>query len=118
VVVQDNSSRSEIRVAHTLLLQPLSVTLGPGILGNIFDGIQRPLKQIAIESGDVFIPRGVNVAPLSIVTPWEFHPRNFKVCSVLLFPSLLPRHTSSLLTGWRPDYRGRHLWHCARELPH
>jgi V-type H+-transporting ATPase subunit A len=32
-------------------LQPLSVELGPGIMGNIFDGIQRPLKAIAQQSG-------------------------------------------------------------------
>jgi len=44
--------------------QPLSVDLGPGILANIFDGIQRPLKAIADVSGDVFIPRGVNVPSL------------------------------------------------------
>lgn len=59
--------------------KPLSVELGPGILGNIFDGIQRPLKTIAVQSGDVFIPRGVNVPALDIVKTWEFHPRNFKV---------------------------------------
>ncbi|WZZ67098.1 hypothetical protein YC2023_078468 [Brassica napus] len=34
--------------------KPLSVELGPGILGNIFDGIQRPLKTIAKRSGDVY----------------------------------------------------------------
>ncbi|KAI4971161.1 hypothetical protein ZWY2020_002075 [Hordeum vulgare] len=39
--------------------KPLSCELGPGILGKIFDGIQRPLKTIAIKSGDVYIPRGV-----------------------------------------------------------
>ncbi|KAE8771201.1 vacuolar proton-ATPase [Hordeum vulgare] len=39
--------------------KPLSCELGPGILGNIFDGIQRPMKTIAIKSGDVYIPRGV-----------------------------------------------------------
>ncbi|KAL3511526.1 hypothetical protein ACH5RR_024243 [Cinchona calisaya] len=39
--------------------KPLSVELGPGILGNIFDGIQRPLKTIAKRSGDVCpSPRG------------------------------------------------------------
>lgn len=37
--------------------KPLSVELGPGLLTTIFDGIQRPLKAIAIDSGDVFIPR-------------------------------------------------------------
>jgi len=59
--------------------KPLSVELGPGILGNIFDGIQRPLKAIAQLSGDVFIPRGVNVPALDIKKPWEFCPTGFKV---------------------------------------
>jgi V-type H+-transporting ATPase subunit A len=59
--------------------KPLSVELGPGLLGNIYDGIQRPLKQIAIESGDVFIPRGVNVPALLPTKTFEFRPTNFKV---------------------------------------
>lgn len=60
-------------------MQPLSVELGPGILTNIFDGIQRPLKAIAILSGDCFIPRGVNVPALDHKKAWEFHPGPFKV---------------------------------------
>lgn len=59
--------------------KPLCVELGPGILGNIFDGIQRPLKAIAQQSGDVFIPRGVACPALDIVKQWEFHPKGFKV---------------------------------------
>lgn len=42
---------------------PMSVTLGPGILTNIFDGIERPLKALENESG-VFIGQGSNVLPL------------------------------------------------------
>lgn len=60
---------------------PLSVELGPGIMENIFDGIQRPLKAIAEVSGDCFIPRGVNVPSLDIVKTWEFNPTGFKVGS-------------------------------------
>ncbi|WVZ25503.1 hypothetical protein V8G54_004047 [Vigna mungo] len=55
--------------------KPLSVELGPGILGNIFDGIQRPLKTIAKRSGDVYIPRGVSVPALDKDTLWEFQPK-------------------------------------------
>jgi hypothetical protein len=62
-------------------LQPLSVELGPGILGNIFDGIQRPLKAIALESGDCFIPRGVAVPALNASKLWEFNPTGFKASS-------------------------------------
>ena len=41
----------------------VSVTLAPGILNNIFDGIERPLERIA-ESGGAFITRGVSVDEL------------------------------------------------------
>uniref|UniRef100_A0A7S0KY61 H(+)-transporting two-sector ATPase n=1 Tax=Micromonas pusilla TaxID=38833 RepID=A0A7S0KY61_MICPS len=55
--------------------QPLSVDLGPGVMGNIFDGIQRPLKTIADVCGDCFIPRGINVPALDLKHAWEFnHP--------------------------------------------
>lgn len=59
--------------------KPLSVELGPGILGNIFDGIQRPLETIAKTSGDCFIPRGVNVPALDPKATWEFVPTSYKV---------------------------------------
>nr|QKY15285.1 vacuolar proton-ATPase (VHA) [Polytomella parva] len=59
--------------------KPLSVELGPGIMTNIFDGIQRPLKAIAKHSGDVFIPRGVAVPALDPSSNWEFRPTSFKV---------------------------------------
>lgn len=59
--------------------KPLSVELGPGIMGNIFDGIQRPLKAIAQQSGDVFIPRGVAVPALDQSIAWEFAPTGSKV---------------------------------------
>lgn len=71
-------------------MQPLSVELGPGILNNIFDGIQRPLKQIAVASGDVFIPRGVSCPALDQSINWEFHPTGFKVREGAL-PTAVPR---------------------------
>lgn len=54
--------------------KPLSVALGPGIMEQIFDGIQRPLESIGKTTGDVFIPRGVDVAPLDEKRMWEFTP--------------------------------------------
>jgi V-type H+-transporting ATPase subunit A len=51
---------------------PLCVELGPGIMDNIFDGIQRPLKDIADVVGDVFIPRGVNVPNLDREKKWDY----------------------------------------------
>ena len=59
---------------------PLSVELGPGILTTIFDGIQRPLETIAHNEKSVFIPRGVEVAPLDAVKSWHYKPnRKVKV---------------------------------------
>lgn len=49
---------------------PISVTLGPGILRNIFDGIERPLKAIAETSG-AFIATGSDVAPLDEEALWD-----------------------------------------------
>lgn len=50
--------------------QPMTVTLGPGILDNIFDGIQRPLKDIEKASG-AFIKRGVSVNALDKTKLWD-----------------------------------------------
>lgn len=58
--------------------QPLSVELGPGIMDSIFDGIQRPLDDIAEMSKDVFIPRGVDIASLNTSKLWQFTPCSFK----------------------------------------
>ena len=50
----------------------ISVTLAPGILNNIFDGIERPLERIA-ESGGAFITRGVSVDALDRKKLWDTH---------------------------------------------
>ena len=52
---------------------PLSVLLGPGLIGNIYDGIQRPLPGIAAQSG-AWIRRGEKVAPLDLARRWPFVP--------------------------------------------
>lgn len=49
---------------------PLSLTLGPGMLSNIFDGIQRPLKKIQSLSAD-FIPEGIGLLSLDEEKEWE-----------------------------------------------
>ena len=49
---------------------PLCATLGPGILTNIFDGIQRPLGEIAKDSG-AFIPEGSDVPSLDLERRWK-----------------------------------------------
>ncbi|MCR5609499.1 MAG: V-type ATP synthase subunit A [Lachnospiraceae bacterium] len=50
----------------------ISVTLAPGIISNIFDGIERPLKEIAKKSG-AFITRGVSVDSLDTEKLWDVH---------------------------------------------
>ena len=53
--------------------EPLSVELGPGLIGNIFDGIQRPLDEIMKISGNS-LHRGVEVFPLKRDKLWNFVP--------------------------------------------
>jgi len=53
--------------------EPLSVELGPGLLTNIYDGIQRPLPDIVKKTGD-FIARGVEVPALDRTKKWDFKP--------------------------------------------
>jgi V/A-type H+-transporting ATPase subunit A len=52
--------------------EPISVTLGPGLLTNIFDGIQRPLNKIYEKDGK-FIKAGTNVDTLDYDKEWEVH---------------------------------------------
>lgn len=49
---------------------PMSVTLAPGILGNIFDGIERPLKDVEKISG-AFIDKGINIPAVSETKKWQ-----------------------------------------------
>jgi V-type H+-transporting ATPase subunit A len=58
--------------------KPLALELGPGILNNIFDGIQRPLERILDIAQSVFVPRGVDVPALDQEKKWPFQPQNIK----------------------------------------
>lgn len=49
---------------------PMSVTLGPGIISNIFDGIERPLKDVEKVSGP-FIEKGINIPAISETKKWQ-----------------------------------------------
>lgn len=78
-----------VRVGDPVLRtgQPLSVELGPGLLGSIFDGIQRPLRDIARDTGGIYIPRGTNVPALPRHLAWDFVPsKDIRV----RVPTLLP----------------------------
>ena len=65
----------------------LSLTLGPGIIGNIFDGIQRPLESLRNISGD-FINCGENIPSISFEKKWKFIPTikvgdEVEACSII-----------------------------------
>ena len=51
---------------------PLSVELGPGLVENIYDGIQRPLEVIRAHTGSNNLPRGVEVPALDREKKWDF----------------------------------------------
>jgi len=52
---------------------PLSVFLGPGIIGQIYDGIQRPLKELSKISGS-YIGRGITTTPVDLTKNYHFVP--------------------------------------------
>ncbi|GAI28513.1 unnamed protein product, partial [marine sediment metagenome] len=54
--------------------QALSVELAPGLLGNIYDGIQRPLDLIKAMEGD-FISRGIEAPAIAREKEWDFKPK-------------------------------------------
>jgi V/A-type H+-transporting ATPase subunit A len=62
---------------------PLSVELGPGLLGQIFDGMQRPLDRILRVSGDR-ISRGIHLQPLDQERLWRFQPNSALVAGMTI----------------------------------
>ena len=52
---------------------PLSVLLGPGIIGQLYDGIQRPLRELSKASGS-FIGRGITTTPVDMTKKYHFVP--------------------------------------------
>lgn len=64
-----------VRVGDNVELtgQMLSVVLGPGLLGQVFDGLENPLHVIAKKHG-FFLPRGVDIFPLNQEKKWNFTP--------------------------------------------
>lgn len=54
---------------------PLSVELGPGLIGQIFDGVQRPLTTLVSQTGD-YITRGLTIDSLGREQKWHFTPNN------------------------------------------
>jgi len=79
--IQVYEETSGIKVGDPVLRtkKPLSVELGPGIMDNIFDGIQRPLQSIHDLSKSIYIPRGINTPALNKDKAWYFQPQSLKV---------------------------------------
>ncbi len=71
-IYEDNTGMRVGESAYSLQ-RPLSVHLGPGLLGEIYDGIQRPLSEIKQVSGG-FIEPGLKIDPLSLERKWHFVP--------------------------------------------
>ncbi|KAH7107852.1 V-type ATPase [Auriculariales sp. MPI-PUGE-AT-0066] len=59
--------------------KPLSAELGPGLMNNIVDGIQRPLRDIQHKSKSIYIPRGINTETLDRSIKWDFTPGTYKI---------------------------------------
>jgi V/A-type H+-transporting ATPase subunit A len=77
---------------------PLSVDLAPGLLGKIYDGIQRPLTLIKDQVGD-YIRRGVTVPALERTKKWEFIPH----------PSITEIHPGDILGMVQETESTQHL---------
>ena len=75
-VIQVYEETSGIRPGEPVLRtgQTLSVQLGPGLLTQIYDGIQRPLPKLE-ETMGVFITRGVGADGLDLEKKWDFNPK-------------------------------------------
>ncbi|HDZ19353.1 hypothetical protein LCGC14_1285930 [marine sediment metagenome] len=56
------------------LNEPLSMELGPGLLANVFDGIQRPLEKVFQRFTSGRLERGIEIEPLSRSKKWHFKP--------------------------------------------
>jgi len=95
--------------------KPLSVELGPGIMKNIFDGIQRPLQSIYELSGkSIYIPRGINTPALDKDAKWYFEPQYVKVGDHITGGDIFAKVTeNTLITHWvmlPPNEMGTITW--------
>jgi V/A-type H+-transporting ATPase subunit A len=90
----------------------LYVELGPGLLGNIYDGIQRPLQVIKEKEG-VYISRGVHVTPLDHSKKWHFVP-SLKAGDMVSSGAVLGMVQEAPLVKHKvlvpPDIKGKLSW--------
>ena len=75
VTIQCYEDTSGMKIGEDVITsqEPLSVILGPGIIGNVYDGIQRPLKEMEAKSG-FWISRGISVTSVNENKLWNFKP--------------------------------------------
>ncbi|KAM0687314.1 H(+)-transporting V1 sector ATPase subunit A [Conglomerata obtusa] len=74
IQVYEETSGLRIDDIVTRTGHPLCVELGPGLFESIFDGTQRPLKDISEKTNSIFIPRGIDISPLNRVRKYRFRP--------------------------------------------
>ena len=78
IIVQCFESTHNLKLGEKIesLLEPLSMELAPGLLSNIFDGIQRPLKEAFKDiNSEGFLDRGLQFSSLSRTNKWYFIPK-------------------------------------------
>ena len=90
--------------------RPLSLHLGPGLVGTIYDGIQRPLEAMYKKSGAFLIP-GERTEPIDTQKKWKFESSEGVKSSCSIFPGMVlgtVRETPSILHKIMvpPDIRG------------
>ena len=91
--------------------KPLSLELGPGVMGQIFDGIQRPLDTIFQQCQSIFIPKGIEIPSLDPKLQWDFKPKvrvgdlvtGGDIIGDVYENSLVPNHSIML----PPDMKGK-----------
>ena len=117
--IQVYESTSGLRPGETVkgTGQPLSVLLGPGVIGKIYDGIQRPLDEIAQKSGS-FIGRGVATTPVDLKKKYKFVPAvktgdEIEAGSVLGFVEETPLLNHSILVP--PNHPGGKITEVVKE---
>ncbi|KAH8377688.1 hypothetical protein KR093_006636, partial [Drosophila rubida] len=94
--------------------KPLSVELGPGIMGSIFDGIQRPLRAINEMTNSIYVPKGVNVKSLSRSIEYAFVPGKIRIGDLITGGDIYGYVQENSMVEHRlmlaPRYQGRITW--------
>jgi V/A-type H+-transporting ATPase subunit A len=92
---------------------PLSAELGPGLLGTIYDGIQRPLDVIRLTSKSQYIQKGIHIASLDREKKWDFEPA-LKVGDTVQGGEIMGTIQETVLMVHRPlvppDVKGKVTW--------